>query len=332
MAMHRGAVGQHSSHLGAPGARSAQWAGRAGNETGAAYGIHSLCQTSDIRERRGYQAAHVLAGAAGRGSGANYEVVTKGQSTSFVRSAPFANDSLEWRHAVKRLPPSGAHATQRAGHSADAMTRDEFQATLHANHKRPTPEEHPLLLDLRELLLSRGTGGVASLLRKFRAMDLSGDRLLSFNEFAKGILDEGLAASVDDCRTLFRIFDSDCTSNVEYREMLAACCGGLSEKRRAIVLFVFRSMDPAGTGSVRLSDLLGAFDARAHPAVRMGQRSAEDVQQEFLAMFDLGPRGRYVSFAEFELFYAAVSAAIEDERQYDSTVQDPWQLPGELFT
>jgi len=183
---------------------------------------------------------------------------------------------------------------------------------------------------MRDRLRERGISGVGAIMRKFRAMDLSGDRLLSFNEFAKGVLEEGLANSVDECRSLFRVFDSDCTGNVDYREMLGACCGSLSERRRAAILDVFRSLDPAGVGSVRLSELLGAFDARAHPAVRTGQRSAQDVQQEFLGMFDVGPRGRHVSYAEFELYYATMSAAIDDDRQFESVVQDTWQLPGDL--
>lgn len=329
--MHQGAVGSHSTHLGAPGVRSGAWQGRAGRETGASYGIHSLAHTSDQRERRGYQAAQVLAGAAGRGSGANYEVVTKGQSTAFVRTPPFANESLEWKHATKRLPPSGAHVTQRAGHNPDSMTRDEFQATTHAKHV-PTPaQEHPLLDALREQVCLRGPVGVGALMRKFRAMDLSGDRLLSFNEFAKGILEEGLTSSVDDCRNLFRIFDTDATGNVDYREMVTQCCGALSDRRRAVVMGVFRALDPASTGSVMLSELLGNFDARAHPGVRMGQCAAEDVQREFLGMFDVGPKRRNVSFAEFELFYRAMSVVIEEDKNFDSVVQDPWQLPGELF-
>jgi len=332
MAMHAGAVGKHSAHLGAPGRVAEGWSGRAGLETGATYGVHSLIQTSDLRERRGYQAAHVLAGAAGRGSGANYEVVTKGQSSSFVRSPPFANDTLEWRHATKRLPPSGAHVTHRAGHCPDAMTRDEFQATLHGKHKRAAAQECPLLDALREHFRSNGPVSLGALSRKFRAMDTSGDRLLSFNEFAKSVLDEGFAGSADDCRTLFRVFDSDCTGNVDYREMLAACCGTPSDRRRGVVLGVFRSLDPAGTGAVRLSELLRTFEARAHPAVRTGQRSAEEIQREFLGMFDVGPRGRIVKLAEFELFYSAVSATIDDDRQFESVVQDVWQLPGELFT
>lgn len=47
-------------------------------------------------------------------------------------------------------------------------------------------------------------------------------------------------------------------------------------------------------------------------------------------MFDVGPRGRHVSYAEFELYYATMSAAIDDDRQFESVVQDTWQLPGDL--
>lgn len=328
--MHQGALGRHHLHLGAPGARSQEWGARAGKETGANYGMHSLIQTSDIKERRGYQAAHIHSGAAGKGSGANYEVVTRGQSTSFVRTAPFANDSSEWRHSTKRLPQSGAHVFRRAGHSTDAMTRDEFQATLHATHKPVMPQDGSLLDPFREKLQLRGVPGIASLLQSFRALDITGDRMLSFNEFAKGFLSEGLADSADECRKLFRVFDSDGTGNIDFHELVVAACGRLSSRRQAIVLNVFRSLDPAGVGAVRLTDLLSAFDARAHPAVRTGQVPAEVIQQEFSAVFDVGLPGRYVPLNEFELYYTAVSARIDDDRQFEGVAQDTWQLPGAL--
>jgi hypothetical protein len=294
--------------------------------------MHSLIQTSDIKERRGYQAAQMHAGAAGKGSGSNYEVVTRGQSSSFQRTPPFANDSIEWRHSTKRLPPSGAHVFQRAGHSADAMTRDEFQATMHATHKPASPQEGPALEALREQLRQRGVPSIGLLLRSFRAQDVTGDRLLSFNEFAKGLLNEGLADSPDECRKLFRVFDSDGTGNIDFHELVVATCGRLSARREAIVLNVFRSLDPAGIGAVRLSDLLGTFDARAHPAVRTGQVPAEAIQQEFSAMFEVGQPGRYVPLDEFKLYYTAVSATIGDDRQFEAVAQDTWQLPGALCT
>jgi Ca2+-binding EF-hand superfamily protein len=181
-------------------------------------------------------------------------------------------------------------------------------------------------------MCSLGVSGVASLLRKFRKLDVTGDRLLSFNEFARGLLDEGLLDSVAECRELFRAVDSDATGNVDFHEFLAVSCGDMSSRREAIVLNVFRSLDPAGIGAVRFSELLGSFDARAHPFVRTGQLSADVVQQEFQAMFDTGVRNRLVALAEFQLYYMVVSTAIDDDKQFERVVQDTWQMPGALCT
>mmetsp|Transcript_1388 Transcript_1388/g.2380 ORF Transcript_1388/g.2380 Transcript_1388/m.2380 type:complete len:312 (-) Transcript_1388:109-1044(-) len=308
----------------AAGERRGIWVGLAGNETGANYGIHSLGHTSDKRERRACQAqVGFYNGAAGKGSGACYEVVRRGEASNYVRTAPFANDSLEWRHSVRRRG-------QRSSLSADQMTRGEFQATMHATWKPQKPQEGELLASLQQRLVTLGVSGIAALARRMRALDNSSTKLLNCDDFTAVALEQGVASTQEECQALFRLFDIDGTGNLDYREFLVAACGTLNERRREVVQAAFTSLDRGNAGRVRRVDVLNGFDARAHPDVRAGQRSAEEVMDEFYDFFTAGGEREPITLAEFAVFYAAISSNTDDDRHFERISLDVWQLPGEL--
>lgn len=307
----------------AAGERRGVWVGLAGNETGASYGIHSLAHTSNKRERRTCQAqVGLYNSAAGKGSGACYEVVRRGDASSYVRTAPFANDSLEWRHNVRRLGPRSS--------CPDQMTRGEFQGTMHATWKPPKPLEGELLARLRERLAILGVSGITAFARRMRALDHSGTKLLSCDDFTAAALEQGVASTQEECRALFVLFDADGTGNLDYREILAAASGTLNERRREVVRAAFASLDRSNAGRVRRVDVLNGFDARAHPDVRSGQRTAEEVMDEFHNFFTAGGEREPVTLAEFAVFYAAISRGTDDDRRFERISLDVWQLPGEL--
>mmetsp|Transcript_50307 Transcript_50307/g.144706 ORF Transcript_50307/g.144706 Transcript_50307/m.144706 type:complete len:149 (-) Transcript_50307:55-501(-) len=109
----------------AAGGRSGTWAGRAGKETGALHMIHSGSQVTEQRMYHSHQAHQMHAGAAGAACGASYEVVPKGYSSRYARTAPFANDAPEWKQSVAR------HSSGQSYMKPDAMGRVEFVGTLH---------------------------------------------------------------------------------------------------------------------------------------------------------------------------------------------------------
>lgn len=310
----------------AAGERRGVWVGAAGRETGANYGIHSLGAISDKRDRRACQAqVGFYNAAAGKGSGACYEVVKRGESSNYVRTAPFANDSLEWRHSVRRRG-------QRSGLSADQMTRGEFQATMHATWKPAKPQEGELLANLRQRLGTLGVSGIAAVTRRLRALDRSSTKLLSCDDFTTVALEHGVALTPEECRDLFVLFDIDGTGNLDYREFLLVACGTLNERRHEVVQAAFASLDRGQAGRVWRRDVLDGFDARAHPDVRAGQRAAEEVMDEFYDFFTAGGEREPVTLADFQVFYAAISSGIDDDRHFERITLDVWQLPGELCT
>jgi len=110
-----------------PAAGASLWAGAAGKETGAAFPLHSVAHASTRRQLKTAQMNSVYVGAAGMGSGLSYEVVGKGDSSSYIRTAPYANESAEWQHSTANF---AGGTKQRV--PADRATRSGFQGTLHS--------------------------------------------------------------------------------------------------------------------------------------------------------------------------------------------------------
>ncbi|CAM9953534.1 unnamed protein product, partial [Phaeothamnion confervicola] len=118
---------------------------------------------------------------------------------------------------------------------------------------------------------------------------------------------------------------------------LAALAGPLPRHRLAIVREAFSQLaDDAGDGggTVPPAAIVEAFNAEAHPDVVSGERTSDEVMDEFLRTFDVpaagddGVNGRDggVTVGEFEAYYAMVSATVGDDGDFDRMVRGVWRL------
>jgi hypothetical protein len=60
----------------------------------------------------------------------------------------------------------------------------------------------------------------------------------------------------------------------------------MNTKRKAIVTIAFKKFDRDGNGCIEVEDIKGNFNAAAHPDVKMGKKTQEDVLYEFLDTFE----------------------------------------------
>jgi len=308
--------------MSAAGARSGSWAGRAGQETGAAFGIHSVCHNSSKRDTLARQVGGLYAGAAGVASGARYEVVNKGDASCFLRTAPFANDTTEWRHSTRRRLPG-------QGVPADQMTRGEFEGTVHRNFRPRAPQEGPLLDDLRARLRQRGARGICALGRMLRLCDETGSRRAGYADFAECLMQAGIASTDSECRALFLALDTDGSGGIDHREFWRAVCGELGVRRLAVVREVFDRLDQTGAGAISWRDFYAAFDASLHLDVISGQRSEADVQEEFHEAFAATAQtDGHATLQDFEGYYAAVSATVDGDGYFEQLLRSVWRVPG----
>ncbi len=91
---------------------------------------------------------------------------------------------------------------------------------------------------------------------------------------------------------------------------------------------IFRGLDRSRTGSVSLTTLKQAYNARNHPDVKLGKISEDEALGEFIETFEmhLGPAVK-VSQADFEKYYEFVSFCIESDVTFEKHVSSVWKQP-----
>lgn len=61
----------------------------------------------------------------------------------------------------------------------------------------------------------------------------------------------------------------------------------LTPYRKDVVAKVFRKLDKDESGSILVQDIESMYQAKAHPDVRSGKRTEQEVHAEFLDTFEL---------------------------------------------
>lgn len=224
-----------------------------------------------------------------------------------VSSATNLNDDADARAAVeeclaklKQLTPA-AHVSPDAGHSIEAF---------------------------KEALKARGTHGIVTIGRKFKSMDDDGSGKLCYDEFKKACKEVKLAVSETDLMRLFRAFDSDASGYITFDELLQGLKGPLVPRRKDMVAMAFKILDKTGDGVVTMHDIQGRYDAKKHPDVIAGTKTAQQVLEEFLSVFDGRESKGTITYGEFEQYYSCVSASVDDDDYFELMIRNAWHISG----
>ena len=74
---------------------------------------------------------------------------------------------------------------------------------------------------------------------------------------------------------LFQAFDINRDGTIQYDEFLRIIRGELTEYRKQLVERAFKKLDRDGSGVVEVSDLVGVYSGKKHPAVMEGRKTEE---------------------------------------------------------
>ena len=175
----------------------------------------------------------------------------------------------------------------------------------------------------RRKVLQRGAKGIIGLQRIFKIMDDDGSKSLSKQEFEKACRDFKAEIAPEDIGVLFSAFDINRDGTIQYDEFLRVIRGDLNDYRRNLVERAFRKLDRDGSGIVEVSDLVGVYNGKKHPAVMEGRKTEEQVLGEFLETFEMhhnvmsgNESDHRVTFDEFVEYYTNISASIDDDMYF----------------
>jgi len=186
-----------------------------------------------------------------------------------------------------------------------------------------------ILAKLKAQLVARGARGIIGLSRKFRIMDDDDNKSLSLAEFKKALKEMALDLSDQDLRLLFDHFDRDSNGSLDYEEFLSGVREPMNGRRRGLVEQAFHVLDTDRSGYIEPHEVAAKYDAGAHPDVKAGKKTKEEVYAEFLDTFDVGgDKDGRVSIQEFMNYYQNVSNSIDNDDFFELMIRNCWHISG----
>uniref|UniRef100_A0A7S1N9A2 peptidylprolyl isomerase n=1 Tax=Eutreptiella gymnastica TaxID=73025 RepID=A0A7S1N9A2_9EUGL len=188
-----------------------------------------------------------------------------------------------------------------------------------------------LVSKVRRAIINRlGTNGIRSLALHYHStMGCEVGSQLTGDEFFEGLKKSGILLTPQEQVRLLEAFDRNGDGGISVDEFMRAIRGCMNPARAAVVDEAFAALDVNGSGAADLADVQGRYDPSRHPQVLQGNKTMQQVLQEFLAMFDsqTNPDG-VVTREEFHDYYTGLSATIDADAMFDAMVRNAWVLDG----
>ena len=185
----------------------------------------------------------------------------------------------------------------------------------------------PLVLEkVKTSLNSRGVRTIRGMGRSFKIMDDNGDRKIDKQEFYWGLKDLGATVTMREAQLLLDHLDLNRDGVVSFDEFLYGIRGAPNETRQAIINTCFDKFDADGTGDITSADLRVVFSCDNHPKVISGEMTPEEVFVQFLASFGDKNGDGIITRVEWNDYYAAVSANIDNDNHFVQLMRNAWKI------
>jgi Ca2+-binding EF-hand superfamily protein len=125
---------------------------------------------------------------------------------------------------------------------------------------------------------------------------------------------------------LLEYLDTDQDGYVNYDEFLKGIRGKPNQKRQTFIDKAFLKFDKDGNGKITAADLRGVFNTLMHPKVQSGEMSEDEVFIQFLQNFGDKNKDGTITRDEWNDYYAAVSASIDNDDHFVNLMKTAWKI------
>ncbi|RNF18736.1 uncharacterized protein Tco025E_04478 [Trypanosoma conorhini] len=179
----------------------------------------------------------------------------------------------------------------------------------------------------RRLLLAGASGAnaIRVLSRSLGIAVDAGGKLVEKATFVECLEQSGVPLDEKDVEAVMSVLDRKGDGTLDPVDFIAALRRDLTPVKSAWITRVWYQFKQNADGTIRIDDLVNAFNAAGDPAVVRGERSEEEVREEFQATFNTttNPEG-VLTRQEFEEYYSCVAGSCLDDASFLTLVRGVW--------
>lgn len=181
---------------------------------------------------------------------------------------------------------------------------------------------------LRYMCLSRGYSGLLHFGRVFREMSHKGKKVINLKEFIAALDKLGLELTEHQAVEVFKHFEKDeFQTTILIDDLLEGVKPYMSPSRKSIVHQAFAKIDKEESGSITLEALRHAYDVTSNPKYEAGIETREQILKNFIDHFEEHHhKNRPITLEDFENYYAALSASVDDDTYFDLVIRQVYKL------
>jgi Ca2+-binding EF-hand superfamily protein len=175
--------------------------------------------------------------------------------------------------------------------------------------------------------LSKGPRELRGLARPFRVIGTyNGSRKLDKQEFYFGLKDYGVTITKREAEVLLDVLDTDEDGTINFDQFLLNIRGKPNDLRISWIVKAYNKLDKDGNGYVTSFDIRQHFDCSQHPRIISGEVCFDEVFTEFLQCFGDKNKDGSITQAQWNDYYAAVSASIDNDDHFVQLMRTAWKL------
>ena len=211
---------------------------------------------------------------------------------------------------------------------------NEEEQNNEINNYKKFDKSLPIIEKLRNIISKRGTRGIMSIRREFMIADNDNNKTIDKKEFNKFCHNYRIPLNDNEIQTLFTELNINNSGTIDYEELIKGVVGEMNDRRRKIVLQVFRLFDKNQKGIIDMDDIRDNYNAKLHPDVLSGKKDEEEVLAEFLDTFeyqfsllkDERAKDGKITLEEFLDYYNNISISIKDDDYFEEVIKGVYNL------
>ncbi|CAI2375623.1 unnamed protein product [Moneuplotes crassus] len=182
-------------------------------------------------------------------------------------------------------------------------------------------------------LHSKGLDCITGIYGHFQKYDVDNSGQLDKVEFELFMRKMGMFLTTQELTVVFTKFDLNGDGQIHYQEFFEVLRREFNEKRESVVKYVWDLLDQDMAETLDFSYLTSSFQAANHPRVKLREKTAEQVQEEFEVGLGYRCNDGPVSKDAFFDYYADVSACLpaEKDEYFIDSVLESWGLSQENY-